>query len=510
MSKPLSLLKHTKFHLPKKSIMKYNYLFTTLFTFLLLGSNMLLAQENKTENGLKVGEWEEKDNRGYVTAKGTYQDDIRTGKWLFYISPVARYTNVPDVEGNYNESGMKTGKWTLTDSKTKMTIVSNFENNLLEGETRYYNEKGELLAKGLMNTGIRHGKWFFYKNNAKKTEGFYQDGVKIDTWVYDYYPEPETHVKGEFTYDNGVRNGRIEYYRVENHPIFGRDELLSGVGKYTNGRKTGRWIEYQQGLKGQLVQTGNYTRAGKKNGYWRTTLGRKNYEAATYKNGVLDGAYKQYHDNGKLQYETNFTDGLEIGEFIRYYANGSKEEQGAYEHSTTADDVTRDTTYFELALPLEYHFMLTDLDFGNLQYHYITWLTNPEWSVVPAELDRRFNLYKDYGREPSRRYTNINAINKKLIRTGEYKSFHKNGSLKLTGKYYPKVTEVFNPETNTIIKDFARDGEWKQYDDNGYLMRTLYYDKGDLIRILDDKGLETGTTDDNNAPALPEEAKGEE
>lgn len=460
----------------------------------------VFGQDNKLEDGMKVGSWAEIDQRGMVYARGSYSDNIRVGKWYFYVSPIARFTKEPDVIGEYNESGMKTGQWTLVDNSTKMKIIANFENDLLEGEMRYYDEDDDLIARGLMNAGIRHGKWIFYYNNEKMTEGFYKNGVKIDSWVYDYFPEKTTHVKGKFDYIDGVKSGKIEYYRVENHPIFGPDELLSGIGKYTRGRKVGRWIEYKQGLKGQLVETGNYTAAGKRHGYWKTTLGRKNYQAAVYDNGVLNGAFKQYHDNGKLAYSTTYQNGFEVGQFTRYYENGNKEEEGTFEHTTTAGAVTRDTSYFILKLPIMYHFHLVDVDFQNLNYSYITWIDDIGWSIPPAELDRRFALFQDYGREPNRRFTNINVINKKVIRTGEYKAFHENGKLKLEGKYYPEVTEVFDPETNTIIKDFARDGEWKQYDDNGYLMRTIYYDKGDMIRILDDKGKEMGVNDDNPAP----------
>jgi antitoxin component YwqK of YwqJK toxin-antitoxin module len=471
----------------------------TLITILLLSSLVIsvLAQENREENGMKVGDWAEIDTRGMVYARGSYRDNIRVGKWKFYISPIARFTKVADVMGEYSESGMKTGQWTLIDNTTKMKIIANFENNLPEGEMRYYNENDDLIAKGLMAAGIRHGKWIFYYNNEKMTEGFYKDGVKIDTWVYDYFPEKKVHVKGQFSYTNGIKSGKIEYYRVENHPIFGPDELLSGIGKYTRGRKTGRWIEYKQGLKGQLVETGNYTAVGKRHGYWKTTLGRKNYQAAVYNNGILNGAFKQYHDNGKLAYSTSYQNGFEVGEFTRYYDNGNKEEQGTFEYTTTTDAVTRDTTYFVLKLPIIYHFNLVDVDFQNLNYSYITWINDIGWSIQPAELDRRFALYQNYGRESSRRFTDIDIRTRKVVRTGDYKAFHKNGKLKLEGKYYPKVTEVFDPETNTTIKDFARDGEWKQYDDNGYLMRTIYYDKGNLLKMLDDKGNEMGVNDDN-------------
>ena len=71
------------------------------------------------------------------------------------------------------------------------------------------------------------------------------------------------------------------------------------------------------------------------------------------------------------------------------------------------------------------------------------------------------------------------------------------------------VTEVFDPETNTIVQDFARDGEWKQYDENGYIMRSISYDKGKLLKMLDDKGNEmgVGSNSASNSNAAEEEDK---
>ncbi|MCH2021308.1 MAG: hypothetical protein MK207_02410 [Saprospiraceae bacterium] len=56
----------------------------------------------------------------------------------------------------------------------------------------------------------------------------------------------------------------------------------------------------------------------------------------------------------------------------------------------------------------------------------------------------------------------------------------------------PKRSKVFDPESKTIITDFTLDRAWKQFDENGYIMLTLTYEKGELIKIIDDKGNELG------------------
>lgn len=476
----------------------------TLFLIIILTAitTWSFAQENRTEGGMKVGRWTLKDKKDLVYAEGSYKDNARTGRWLFYVSPISRYTNVPDVKGSYTDAGKKTGSWSFISATTKISVSVDFVNDLMEGTCTYYSENGNMIATGLMNAGIRHGKWIFYYNNQVMTEGYYQNGIKIGDWVYDYYPEKETHIKGSFNFDNGVKNGKLEYYRVENHPKFGIEELLSGIGTYTNDLKTGRWIEYKQEAKKEFVETGNYNRNGKREGFWKATIGRKNYLASSYENGLLHGVFKQYHDNGKLQNETTYEKGSPIGDFVRYYDNGSIEEKGKTTYSPNPKDVLRDTIYQLIELPYETIFYLIEADhFHKMDHYYADWISDPSYSIEPAELDRRFKNYKEYSLEPKKRIVEIKIKGKKIVREGPYESYYTNGQLKLEGTYYPQMSDVFNPETNTILVDYARDGEWKQYDDNGYLMRVFTYDKGKLLKVVDDKGDEIGV---NDAPKNPE------
>ena len=111
-----------------------------------------------------------------------------------------------------------------------------------------------------------------------------------------------------------------------------------------------------------------------------------------------------------------------------------------------------ETVYYTLKLPDEYHFQLVDLrDFQRINHNFATWISDPAYSVEPAELDRRFNAYKDYGLEPKKRVQSVNVIGRKAVRTGEYKAFFKNQKLKLEGSYYPKVTEIFDADKNSTV-----------------------------------------------------------
>ncbi|MFK7796411.1 MAG: hypothetical protein AB8E82_03080 [Aureispira sp.] len=489
----------------------------------LLLINSLIAQENRKENGVKVGPWSHKDSRGLVYAEGNYEEGIKTGAWRYYVSPVSRYTGVSDVSGNYDALGQKIGNWLFISMGTKIQIEAEFEANLMQGRCSYFNSEGDIMATGMMDAGIRHGQWVFYSSGEEMTRGYYKHGLKMGDWVYDYYPDNDLHVKGVLNFDNGARSGKLFYYKIDKHPKFGTNELLSGIGQYINGRKVGRWIEYNQGLKGELVEAGMYNNQGKRQGVWRTTLDRKNYQITFYENGIKQGVFKQYHDNGQLAYETTYQNDAPIGVFKRYYDNGRIEEEGTTVFIPNTGDLTKDTLYMNLSLPYEYHFQLVETpNFQDLKHNYVSWITAPNFSIEPAELDRRFRVYLDYGLEPQKRINRIIVDNKKAVCQGPYVAYFKNGKKKLEGNYYPSMTETYDPEKNVTIKDYARTGKWTQYDDNGYVMRTIFYEKGKFVRMLDDKGNEmdmgsSGSVSNSNSASnsasnsntddpLPEEA----
>lgn len=474
--------------------MKNIFLIGTLLILL----NPIFGQENRKENGVKVGAWAHQDERGMVYARGSYTDGIKTGSWRYYVSPISRYTQVPDVLGDYNASGQKTGRWTFVN--TQIQVEVEFVNGLMDGQCLYFSSEGSVLAMGQMNAGLRHGQWIFYSQGKEMVKGFYQDGLKMGEWNYDYFPERDLRIRGKFDYTTGGKTGRMEYYKVSRHPKFGVQEFMSGLGVYRDGKKVGRWIEYTRGLRGELVEVGTYNTNGKRQGFWRTTINRLNYEATNYENGIINGPYKLFHDNGTLRYETTYQNGVPVGAFTRYYANGNIEEQGTTILIPSDADTQKDTTYFELRLPYEAHFQLVEEQgFEKLRYTYVDWITDPNYSIEPAELDRRYQLYaKDYGYEPNRRITNIAVNRQKAVRKGPYKAFYINGQLKLEGNYYPRVSEVYDPVKDVTLHDYARDGIWKYRDDNGYIMRTMNYDKGKLLRQLDDKGNEIGARPPQN------------
>lgn len=459
-----------------------------------------IYSQNKLENDKKTGYWEHKDAQGLVYAEGEYVNDSRSGAWKFYVSAHSRSNHQPNVSGIYNSHGIKQGKWLYTNFQTEMSVQVHFINDLMQGECLYSDKNNSILARGLMVDGIRHGKWIFYdannstgayhanglKLNKVMSEGFYKDGIRMGTWDYDYFLDINTHVKGSLSFTNGVNTGRLDFYKVEQHPTFGVSETLAGSGAYSNGKKTGRWIEFNHGTKGDFIETGNYNENGKRNGLWKIRIAHQTYLAGSYNNGVPHGKFNHYYDNGQLKYESTFNNGLEEGEFKRYYKNGQLQEQGT--HVIISDETTRDTTLLSLKLAYEQHFLLIEEDFSTMHYEYVTWLQEPGYSIRPSELDRRFNLFRTYGTEAHPRAANITVKNKKTVREGDYLAFYKDGGLKLKGSHNPHTASLFNPNERTVTQTYARAGEWKEYGEDQLLKNTYIYEDGKLKKMLDANG----------------------
>ena len=362
------------------------------FSLLLFAYQELSAQTpnlNRTDDkGNRVGYWILKGADGKLLAKGRYNDNgEKDGEWKYYMSPVGRYTNTPDVLGYY-ENGMKHGRWELTENRSKITMKGKFNLGVMEGVWIVYDQDGVKLAAGRFENGIRQGQWILFKDNEMMAKGLYEAGVKSGTWEYDYYVDRgAVRIKGNYSYTDFQDIGKLDYYKVDRHPRFGTEELLVGTGTYLNGKKSGRWIEYNKGLSGELIATGYYDGDGLRTGTWTTTLNSKPFREEAYNDGKRQGTFKSHYDNGTPKYSTYFENGLELGFFTAYYPNGKVKDKGA--HTILENTVSEDTVWYKIELPLEYHFWLIDEDFENLNFNAIDWIAEADPSIPAEELEKR-------------------------------------------------------------------------------------------------------------------------
>ena len=105
--------------------------------------------------------------------------------------------------------------------------------------------------------------------------------------------------------DDLVERDGIYYKKFTDVPFTGE---ITGQGKRSikDGLKEGVWVSYHN--NGQLFQKGEY------------------------KNGKKEGVWVFYQDNGLLMSKGEFKDGKEEGEYVSYWSNGQFMSKGGWKN----------------------------------------------------------------------------------------------------------------------------------------------------------------------------------
>lgn len=234
-----------------------------------------------------------------------------------------------------------------------------------------YYENGQLMRSGPMKDSIIYGQWKFYYDNGKlKEQGTFiiDDSLNSGEWTYRYIMplkdekgniinEPDSLWSRAYRIEREKKNlhvckeGGWEYYH--------ENGVIKSKGNYEKGRLSGKWSEYS--TLGQLILESYYekSRPIQKWKYWysngqlmkviqHTDSNELLLEAydkqgnvkiingngifyephpsdtsksilATYKNGILNGQYIQYFDNGKIEEKGQFKNGKTDGKWFYYY-----------------------------------------------------------------------------------------------------------------------------------------------------------------------------------------------
>lgn len=219
---------------------------------------------NRMDNqGNKYGIWIEK--QGDATYKGEYWYNKKVKNWVGY------YPNKILYRIDYYYNGIKDGISVQFDKKGKISLIENYKNGLLHGETVSYGQYNDFpLSDGVYKEGKKYGTFHKYADNGKiQEETNYKDDLKDGSsrWY-----NKSGKLIAEYTYKNGRFDGPQKTF-YENDSLqslnFYKNDLLSGESKeyYRNGRvkvsgtymmglKDGTWIEYDE--IGKILTTVKY------------------------------------------------------------------------------------------------------------------------------------------------------------------------------------------------------------------------------------------------------------
>jgi uncharacterized protein len=346
------------------------------------------------------------------------------------------YPNAKVSSEGTMRNGQPDGYWKTYFPTGVLKSEGNRKNHLLDSLWVFYNESGDTLQKVNYLMG---------KKNGFTTEYEYRNNVD---------PIRRGYVRSRELYVNDKRAGKSYYYYDNGN--------LHEVTEFGNNRKNGTSMEYdpdgilitvERYIDGNLVERLRMNRSDKeglKQGLWRTYYenGRVKTEA-TYKDGILNGSYKEYDENGTVKVYYQYNNGNLVVE------------------NDTGD------------IGIEVRTRLNDA--GNVIY------SGTYRKDVPVGIHRSYDdngkvtegvIYDNNGFK-----TGSGIITNEGKKEGPWKYFYSNGALKASGSYtnnqengtwkYYFVTG--KPEQEGVFKNGKYDGLWQWYFANGNLKREEEY-----------------------------------
>lgn len=174
--------------------------------------------------------------------------------------------------------------------------------------------------------GRKQGVWKkpYEKVKQYKYIGQFKDDKPYGKFVY-YYEDGS--VQAVMHFSNNGNLARSKIYHLSGY--------LMGQGKYVNQEKDSTWVYYDD--RGIISYQETYEN-GKLNGQKVYFYEPKNNQLRVakyeyYRNGVLHGEFKEYHENSKVKREGKYVDGNLEGNVVYYYPNGKMQKMTRYKHA---------------------------------------------------------------------------------------------------------------------------------------------------------------------------------
>lgn len=297
-------------------------------------------------NDLKNGLWTYSFRNGSLDMVGEFKEDQQNGFWTFYYPKGIEYYKGHFVNGQkdgnwkffYNNANLwkkgeykydlKNGYWITKFENGDTAMAGKYIMDKENGLWKSWYENGQLKDIGFFNKGKMHLKWEgYYKNGQLKYSGEYDNDYKVNTWIY--WSE-----KGKIIEE---RN-----YKV----IVNKSILIPNENRLVKKSVAdGKWIKYSE-YDESLKSEENYVN-GKLNG---TSIfyypgGVINNRTINYKNGLLDGSYKNFGRKGNIISETNYKNNKKDGEVKLYSKRGKLISHLIYKNGLKVKDVLKKISY---------------------------------------------------------------------------------------------------------------------------------------------------------------------
>ena len=355
--------------------------------------------------------------------------------------------------------------------------------NLKDGYQIFKYPNGAVSSEGLIKNGKPEGFWkSYYVTGIKKSEGKRTNFLLDSIWLF-YDQAGDTTEKINWLY--GKKNGW--YYKYNKDPSHG--VYIWSKELFAADRKEGTAFNYYP--DGKVLQTFTYN-AGKKEGlskeydkdgniitlleYTNDFLVSRDRINRTDKNGLKQGDWKEFYQNGRIKTEKSYKDDLVHGYYKEYDIHGKLVLTMLYENGAIVKSRVEDEPDIEI---VNKH----DED-GKLIY------SGPFRNKIPVGVHREYGkdgkvtnafIYNDNGLLLSE-----GIVDEAGNRNGKWKDLFSDGKVQAEGQFTDNRRtgqwKFFNisekVEQTGSYNNNRPDGLWNWYYDNGALRKEEEYFQG--------------------------------
>ncbi len=334
---------------------------------------------------------------------------------------------------------------------------------------------------------VQFYKWIFENNhfdNFTYTISYAIQNPEFKKIINKNTPEIKTFVDLAYTkWKDIISNENMQVFEGEKqkvtHLFDGYD--LQAVGVIKDGKKTGNWQMYNE--QGKLTGKGRFDEQGKRIGEWTwyDDQGRIS-DKESYTNGVIEGKYISFYDNGKPKVTCNYKEGKLDGEYKMYNEKGALIEKKVFSKDQLNGEYRSYHRIGESAKNYIVNYKNGSPD-GELEQYYAYGELFKKRSYTNGKINGVEQEYFNNGILKAE-YTYVDGLP-----NGSYNSYHKNGAKSEVGTttngYYNGDWKLYYPD-GTLMNEFSYEegelnGLYKEYDVDGKLHYEYVYRKDEFI-----------------------------
>ena len=439
------------------------------------------------EKGRKEGEWTEWYVNETVKKVYHYKKDLLDGSYAIHDSASGQKViekmykkdklagiwkewyldNTLKLEHAYKGDNLH-GVSIDYDSTGKKDSEKRFKSGLKDGEWNFYNDDVELVHVEIYEDDLKNGLWYTKDLDTRDIHyEEYRDDKFIVRYTEHYYPNYQ--LKEKYAYKDSLPHGKwIGYYK---------DGETKHVKRFEDGEKQGKWQFFTEGGD---VHTFELYENDKRNGEWY----KKGEETDIYYQfWDMDSLISEYADlhypNGQLIEKISYKEGLKNGKFTGYFQNGAKKYVKRFEN----DKPEGKWQYYTMAGKT------------NAEEIYVEGKRNEEW----FRLDESGDTYYQYWDMDSliSEYADLHYPNGQLIekisykeglKDGKFTGYYENGKVKYKKRYtadqpdgkWEYYTAAGKKNAVQIYVEGKRNEEWYRIDKKGDTYYQ-YWDQDSLV-----------------------------